>query len=186
MLEVLLVIIIAALLITISLRVYLSYQQTLAKRFVKQDLATIQSALNQYYQAIPCDKHGVWQGSLNINLLDQLTLTPLIEKRAPIVAHYKAFVRQSDQHTQHQQPVYLLEVRARVMPAYQHRIDWLQSYFNATNHTQQALVWRALPPLFKPDASKSLWVLDASRARFQQQQTKAASRLQYTHAYCAR
>lgn len=186
MLEILFVIIIAALLITVSVRLYLSYQHDTTRQLIKHDLMTLRDALNIYYQSLPCDQQGRWQGVIDTNVIDQLKIDPRLNARQPIVSAYKAYVRLTDQTTKRGQPVYLLEVRAKLTASAQSHVKWLQSYFDATGYTKRALFWRGLPSLFRASQSKALWVLDASRAQFQQQQTQSSSSIAFSHAYCAR
>lgn len=185
MLEILFVIVVSALLITIGVRLYQSYQHDTTRRLVDQDLRDIQAALVVYYQSIPCDQHGQWQGMINSNIIDQLALDPNIKNREPMISNYEAYIRETNQVTKQNQPIYQLEVRAKLTPYYQNHIQWLQAYFNATDHTSKSLVWRGLPKLFKSDQSSDFWVMDVSRALFQKVQTKPETGIALSHAYCA-
>lgn len=186
MVELLMVIVLAAVIMTAGLRLFKSYQTRLQWQFIQRDITIIKEVLNTYYETLPCNRKGELQGPVNQDLIDQLPLDPpSLVARLPMVQHYRAYIRQTNERTQQDRPVYQLEVVAVLASAYHAQIPGLAKQFNATSHTAKQLIWVALPRQSQVSGAEGLWVMQGEQAQFQHRHMGSTA-VAFTHAYCAR
>ncbi len=169
MIELLLVITLAAIIIFVGLRVYLATHHTLELDLIKHDVQTIRMALNRYYEQQVCDSEGVLDIHINTDVLSQLDIQPQLKARVPYVLHYAAKIIATKSQTITGKPIYKLQVSAK---------------FN-DGHTQ---VWHSLPENTTVTPKGLLWVMNVSRDQFRHlKNDKKLNQLHmlYSHAYCA-
>lgn len=187
MIEVLLVISIAALIILLGLQRYRGYWQVEQYTLVKNDVQTILQALNQFYNTIPCDSNGIIVRDLNRDVLDQLKLPYVLSERAPYISNYTARIIDSGARTEKKnKPVYQIEVTAELEPAVSN-VMWFFKKLDATYYHGRTLYWVNIPNTSLSDAAMALTPLNISREQFKQALNgEGVSEQIVTHAYCAR
>lgn len=184
MVELLLVIAVAAIIIYLGLERYRAYYRSMQFDLVHSDVVAIRNALNRYYDNVPCDANGTWQGALNHDVMDQLDVA---DSRVPYVNHYHAFIVESTAVTKDQKPIYQLEVTADINNRYHEQCSWLGKRLAATRYVGQTLYWVSLPNNSMAEPKSVLWVMNVSRDQFKNLKNDAALAEHYaSHAYCAR
>lgn len=166
--ELLLVITLAAIIIFVGLRVYFASHYTLASELVQHDVQTIRMALNRYYEQQSCDRNGVIDVDTDMNILSKLDMHPRLTARAPYVSQYDAKIIATQSQTVTGKPVYKLQVSAK---------------FN-DGHVK---VWHSLPENTTVTPKGLLWVMRASHDQFRHLKNDLKLSQAYglrSHAYC--
>lgn len=185
--EMILVITLAAIIILVGLQYYRNYNRVMQLELVAHDIATLRASLNRFYDALPCDGHGVLQNDLDVDLITQLDIPHSLTGRAPYVTGYHAFIVDSAVVTNQQKPVYMLEVRADIASAYLSAMSSLTQRFAATRYNDNTIYWRSLSNNSTTDPGSDLWDLNVSRDAFRNlKNSTTLSAGGYSHAYCAR
>lgn len=185
--EMILVIALAAIMILIGLQYYRNYNRLMQLSLVANDIVTIRESLNRFYDHISCDGNGVLQNNLDVDLITQLDIPNELTARSPYVTGYHAFIIDSGVVTHQQKPVYALEVRADIAPAYVSIINSLTQRFAATHYNGNTIYWVSLSNNSTTDPGSDLWDLNVSRDAFRNlKNSTALSAGEYSHAYCAR
>lgn len=168
LLEVLLVLILAAVIITVSVRRYYSIQWPAQVAGVQSDVATIMTALNQYFQNTGCRVNGIFNST---NLEPSLTDLGLEDmQRAPIVKSYAVKIVDSGAKIPSKKPLYQLQVMANVSEALNdNKIAGLKNELNASLENRQ-LIWSTIPAHNLADTGNSVWILQNSSRKFKDAQ----------------
>ncbi len=164
--EVLLVILVAAVIVLISVRRYFIYRHELYISQVRNDVATIFSAMREYYQAEGCKSDGIFNGSVDSDLIDGGQLQLAWDRRLPLITHYQAFILDTDKQTSDKKEIYQFQVKATLSDDYSPS-DY-QGILNAGSSDEQILIWQNLPNQNVEDTVSSLWILNAERNVFKQ------------------
>ena len=179
LLEILWVIVLAAVVIVLGIKAYRLYQQRLEIELIRNDVVTVRAALNRYYEGIPCDSVGKWQGDSS-DVIDKLDINPAQYSRSPYVLGYHAAV--VDEGT-----LYHLLITADVDPLYAALMPVLTKRLNASRYEASKLYWKALPDSTVVEGEKYLWIMNGSRDVFRHlKNAPALGEREYTHAFCAR
>lgn len=187
MVEVILVIAIAVVMILLGLQYYRNYNRLMQLNLVGNDIITIRESLNRFYDAIPCNSNGILQADLNVDVLTQLDLQPLLTSRSPYVDSYHAVITDSGVVTGQQKPVYTLEVSADIDPVYISIMSSLMQRWQATRYNDSTLYWDSLSNNSITDPGSDLWGMTVSRDMFRNLKNDATlSAGDYSHAYCAK
>jgi len=170
-LELLLVLIIAATIITVSLRRYWMIQWPEQVAGVQSDVATIMMALNQYFQNTGCRMDGTFNSNNLSPTLTDLGLKKM--KRPPLVQSYETKIVDSGQRIDKTKPLYLLEVIANLSSGLNEaKIDGLKNRLNAKRKADQ-LIWSNLPAQALADTGNPIWILQTSSRKFKREQVQA-------------
>jgi prepilin-type N-terminal cleavage/methylation domain-containing protein len=187
MIELMLVIVIAAVIILLGLQYYRNANRLMQLSLVANDVTTIREALNRFYDAIPCDGNGVLQNDLNMDVIAQLDIPHPLIGRQPYVDNYHAVIVDSGVTTDQQKPVYTLEVSADVDFVYGSIMNSLTQRWSATRYNNNTIYWDSLSNNSTTDPGSDLWDLNVSTDAFRNLKNDATlSTGGYSHAYCAK
>lgn len=188
MIEVLLVIIIAAAIITLGLNQYRNYRQNTQYELIQGDITTIKQALNQYYNTLACNAVGkLPQSALVPDVIYNLDMNKNIRERFPYISGYHARIIDSGVLTKDKKPVYQLQVRAHVASGFVSMIDFLRKRLEATKESNNSLYWIGLPNNSITKYKSITWVMNVSRDQFRNlKNDPELAGQQGAHSYCAR
>ena len=185
--EIMLVIVIAAIIILLGLQYYRSYNSAMKLNLVTNDVATIRESLNRFYDAIPCNSNGVLQADLNVDVIAQLDIPSPLTLRLPYIESYHAMIMNSGAMTDQQKPEYMLAVSANINPRYESIMSTLASAWQATHYVGTIMYWNSLSNNTTTDPGSDLWDLNVSNAAFRNLKNSASlSAGVVSHAYCAK
>jgi prepilin-type N-terminal cleavage/methylation domain-containing protein len=174
LLELLLVLAIAGILITVSIRSYRQYEQRSQIARVKNDVAMLYAALSHYYFETGCNSTtdaspGQFKGDKTpaINNLPVLTgVEALPTEERPIVSAFHVAIVDTNTLSAGGKHVYTLQVTADIsgdapLPAARYA---MMLHATVSGNT---LAWNLLPSLHLQDTRNPLWILNAIRRSFQ-------------------
>lgn len=186
--ELLLVITLAAVIIFVGLREYRASHDALDLKLVQHDISVIRMALNRYYEQLVCDAAGVLDVDVNQDVLARLDVQPELQGRLPYIERYHAKIIMANAKTVDSKPIYKLVVMAKFADSYVNQMSWLRARLAAKSFDQQTLAWESLPMNTTAVPRGLLWVMNASRDQFRQLKndvTLSQTQALHSHAYCA-
>lgn len=169
MLEMLLVLVVGATILTVSVRYYFQYQQQVVLKQVQMDVSELNQALAAYYFQTGCHD-GRFAGNLAPEISQLPTLSNAIAlpaARMPVIAQYQVAIVDTGQQTKANKHIYQLQVSATIsvdapLPA--------AVYAKQLHATQdgQTISWQLLPSMRPQESDGALWLLNARRRNFKE------------------
>lgn len=198
LLELLLVLVCMAAIISWSLHNYKVRQRRAQTLQVQSDIKSLQRALDNYFHITGCDDTGVFAGSsansieVSCETLQQYG-NNIACSRAPLAVQYSAKIIKTDQVTTGTppKPVYQLEVLAEMPSNFTgDQITWFQQELQAkTNVEGQTLVWDSLPTNSYVQLGDGSWILNGAGAFFRATENNrgsgGATSPQFSGSFCA-
>lgn len=166
LLEMLLVLAIAASLITVSVRFYRQYQQRVLLMQVKANVSTLYQALQQYYFATGCD--ATFLGSLTPAISGLPKNTPgvdLPEAMLPIVSNYSVAIIDTGKQASGK-TIYALRINAVISDQAPLSAAQYAALLHAGFVDGQTIAWQLLPSMDPNQSAGALWLLNARRQGF--------------------
>ena len=192
--EMLLVIAIAAVLITLGIRHYRFYQQQRQLATLDSKIHTLQWALNRYFHQQGCFRGGVFRGNYQPTISKDLLydINPDIKKSFMPdnwVQAYAVSIVDTLATTGLKQPLYKLQLTITLSPGVDAKqAQWLYQRLQANKMQGQELIWSMLPGNTISEPGNGLWILSASREQFRQSEQDRSQyiiHLQNAYSYCA-
>ena len=169
LLELVLVLLIAASIIFLGVERYQTYQRNKDIQALQQNINLIFQALNNYYHS-NCKASQTFTvniSNLPVNVLANLNKTNLA---SPSSYQVSATLIGSTQQTQ--KPIYKLSVSATLnVPS--STIDLYQRMLNASSSSGTTLTWVKLPSYTIPTTSSGLWIMNTGLRAFKENTTSA-------------
>jgi hypothetical protein len=194
-LELLLVLMCAAAIISWSINRYQIHQQRSRTLQIESDIKTFQRALDTYFHIQGCNSAGVFKNStLEVSCEDlQQYSDNLVCSRAPWVTQYAGLIIKTDDVTKATppKPIYQLQIQAllsdKISTGQQ---QWLQQQLQAKNNENSGILyWDSLPTNSYVQQGDNNWILNGDGSFFRAtENTRGATGMnmaEYSGSYCA-
>ena len=168
LLEILLVLTVAAVIITMGINRYQQYRETLQISAIKSDIRVISAALDQYFDSTPCSNHEFPLTHRDPSMTD-LGLSKNFSAREPMIIEYHTHIVESQTISFDHQPFYLLKIVATLNPNLTpSQLGWYQKLLNAgqLDIKTHELTWQTTPHHRFADAISAFSGLEGGCALF--------------------
>ncbi len=185
-LELLFVIVLIAIMLVFSLSRYARYLASTQNQLIKNDILTLQMALQDYFHEVGCNASGEFMGRLNPDLQADLHLNARDQNRLPNIVNYSAYITKKAIQTDYQKPLYNLGIIAQFNTNLSNlSLDEYAKTLGATGQTGHELFWE-ISPLQSLLLPQGLWIMRFSRDLFRQQENQKLEGAHFhAYSYCA-
>ena len=195
LIELLMVLVGMAVILLFSIHRYRIYHRSIEMAGVKNDIKSVQQALNRYYHVEGCDIKGLFPDDKRTPSMTELGLD--VPGRPPIVpiandAYVAKVVKVVDtqKKSKEDKPLYALRVQAKLNTNYTDKeMMWYQQALGAESVSSHTLTWVVLPSNTAAAPGTRLWILKSEAEQFRKMENKlgqnAGLKLDHSSSYCA-